>query len=84
MQQTLCGSNAAHNVGIQNPKTVTIIKLFYNCSKVYFKTNASGRRLLSLVTSLRISVTAVCFSSSFDGSSVSIPVPAVITFDYIT
>jgi hypothetical protein len=54
-QRTMCPS-----IGIQNPKTAIILKLFNNCSKVYFKTNASGRRLLSLITRLRISVTAAC------------------------
>ena len=93
MQQTLRDSNAAHNVTSVNSnteeyrtqnKSVIILKLFHNCTKVYSKTNAGGRQLLSLVTSLRISVTTSCAALRFMNSSVPIPVPPVITFDYIT
>jgi hypothetical protein len=72
------------SIGIQNPKTVIILKLFYNCSNVYSMTNAGGRRLLSLVSSLRISVTASCAALLFMNSSVPIPVHELIILDYIT
>jgi hypothetical protein len=92
MQQTLCDSNAEQNVTSVNRDTVDyrtqnkiviILKLFYNCSKVHSKTNAGVRQLLSLVTSLRISVTASCAALRFMNYSLPIPIPAVITFDYI-